>query len=61
MTKSDYESVEHTAAEAAYAAYGKTTDYKNYQGLPMPKWEDLGQKIQQAWINAADAVAEMYY
>lgn len=42
-------------AMAAYAAYGKTTNYKNYQGLPMPLWPDLTPIIQQAWINAAQA------
>lgn len=40
----------------AYAAYGETTGHKNYAGLPMPDWEDLGDRIQQAWINAAAGV-----
>ena len=39
-------------AKRAYEAYGKTTDFKNYQGLPMPKWEDLPEKIKDAWLNA---------
>lgn len=38
---------------------GQTTDFKNYQGLPMPKWENLSLKIQQAWIAAAVAVAHI--
>jgi hypothetical protein len=42
--------------EQAYDAYGKTTDYKNYQGLPMPAWGDLTDKIREAWENAAGAV-----
>lgn len=25
-------------AKKAYLAYGQTTDFKNYQGLPMPEW-----------------------
>lgn len=44
-------------AKIAYEAYGAVTDYKNYQGLPMPKWEELPSKIQQAWVAAAKASA----
>lgn len=39
-------------AKRAYEAYGKTVDFKNYQGLPMPKWEDLSTIIRLAWVNA---------
>lgn len=45
-----------TAAEVAYAAYGQTTGGLNYQGLPMPAWEQLPERIQQAWDAAATAV-----
>lgn len=43
-------------ARAAYAAYGETTGGKNYQGPPMPDWDDLGEKIQTAWRAATVAV-----
>jgi hypothetical protein len=43
-------------AKLAYAAYGKTTDHKNYAGLPMPVWDDLGDAIQGAWVSAVNAV-----
>jgi hypothetical protein len=43
-------------AKLAYAAYGKTTDFKNYQGNPMPSWDALGDTIQGAWVAAANAV-----
>lgn len=29
---------ETDVAKEAYQAYGGVTDYKNYQGLPMPLW-----------------------
>lgn len=45
-----------TLGEVAYTAYGRTTDFKNYQGLPMPAWQDLGDTIRAAWENAAKAV-----
>ncbi len=41
-----------------YEAYGKTTDFKNYQGLPMPDWEELPEQIRSAWVSAAIAVAK---
>lgn len=40
-------------ARAAYHAYGVTVDFKNYQGLPMPEWVDLGDQIRDAWRAAA--------
>lgn len=40
-------------AKQAYMAYGSTTDFKNYQGLPMPEWENLTDKIREAWKTAA--------
>ena len=43
-------------AAIAYDAYGATTDYKNYLGLPMPEWEDLPETIKKAWWAAAQAV-----
>lgn len=42
-----------------YRAYGQTTGFKNYQGLPMPEWEALPVAIQQAWIAAAQKAREL--
>lgn len=43
-------------AEIAYAAYGVSTGGKNYQGLPMPRWDELPALTQLAWIEATGAV-----
>lgn len=43
-------------AKSAYHAYGEITDFKNYQGLPMPEWEALTPKIQSAWVAAIKQV-----
>lgn len=40
----------------AYRAYGSVTDFKNYQGLPMPEWEALTDKIRLAWMEAVKSV-----
>lgn len=44
-------------AETAYAAYGASTGHRTYDDRPMPAWEDLGARVQAAWICAAGAVA----
>ena len=44
-------------AKTAYRAYGGATGGKNYQGLPMPAWENLTPTIQTAWEVAAEAIA----
>jgi hypothetical protein len=45
-------------AQTAYAAYGESTGHLNFQGLPMPSWDELGESIQRAWAAAADAVVQ---
>lgn len=39
-------------SRTAYISYGQVTDYKNYQGLPMPAYDDLPDKIKAAWAAA---------
>lgn len=43
-------------AKSAYDAYGAVTDHKNYQGLPMPLWDALPERIQAAWLGAVKDV-----
>jgi len=40
----------------AYDAYGAVTDHKNYQGLPMPTWDNLTDKIRAAWVESVKSV-----
>ena len=37
---------------SAYRAYAASTGNKNYQGNPMPAFDDLPQAIQTAWEAA---------
>jgi hypothetical protein len=46
-------------AREAYAAYGNSTGWKNFQGNPMPPFDELGDTIQQAWIAAAERIADV--
>ena len=43
-------------AKAAYSRYGSVTDFKNYQGLPMPEWDALTDKIRAAWRMATGKI-----
>ena len=42
--------------EIAYKAYGDYVEWKNFQGNLMPKYEELPQKIREAWGVAARKV-----
>ncbi len=50
-TDKDIESM----AIAAYEAYGQTTNFKNFQGNPMPLYTELPEPIKNAWRAAAMA------
>ena len=41
-------------AEELYLAYGAVTDFKNFQGNPMPEYKDLPEIIKLAWQAAAE-------
>lgn len=43
-------------AKLAYQAYGDRAEWKNFAGDPMPRWDDLGDRIQGCWEAAAEAV-----
>jgi hypothetical protein len=49
---------EQVWGRTAYEAYAEVTSWKNWQGLPMPAWEDLPELIRRAWSEAAQAVRE---
>ena len=46
-------------AKLAYEAYAKVTDWKNFRGDPMPQFDDLPEKIIEAW-KAAIVTAREY-
>jgi len=46
-------------ARIAYTAYGKVTDFKNFQGNPMPAFDDLPEQIQEAWTAAAGVIWDL--
>jgi hypothetical protein len=39
-----------------YDAYGEVAEWKNYEGKPMPKWDELPQHIRDKWAAAASAI-----
>lgn len=42
-------------ARIAYAAYAEVAENKNYQGLPMPEFDALPERIMGAWSCACYA------
>jgi len=50
---------EHTYAEIAYTAYAEHQGWKNYAGLPIPRWQEVRPDIQEAWDAAVTAVLDI--
>lgn len=49
MSNTKYEEELAQLASVAYKNYGKVADFKNFKGDPLPEWENLTQKTQEAW------------
>jgi len=49
-----------TIASDAYQAYGRVTNFKNYQGLEMPSWTQLTPEIRLAWTAAVKKAIEEF-
>lgn len=47
------DALEDELARKMYHAYGGHTNWKNFQGNPMPEWDALPANIQGAWRTAA--------
>jgi hypothetical protein len=47
------DAADSVAGRAAYAAYARAVDHLTHNGNPMPAWEELASKTQQAWRAAA--------
>lgn len=43
-------------AQVAYEAYAEHQGWKNYQGNPIPQWDEVREDIKQAWQAAVDAI-----
>lgn len=45
-------------AQVGYEAYARRTGGKTYDGRDMPAWNQLPIRIQDAWTDAAEAIAD---
>ena len=43
----------------AYIAYGRVTNFKNFQGNPMPEFDALPENIREAWIVSANVIWDL--
>ena len=44
-------------ARIGYEAYGDAASWQNYEGKPMPQWDELPIHIREKWGAAARAIA----
>jgi hypothetical protein len=44
------------SAQIAYEAYADCQGWTNYQGTPIPPWDEVRSDIQAAWVAAVYAV-----
>lgn len=49
-------STPESRGQLAYAAYGRSVDWKAVGGNIMPNWSNLDAERQAGWIAAADAI-----
>jgi len=47
-------------ARNSYEAYNQVSNWKNYQGLPMPQWDDLPANVRDAWLASAKESIKQY-
>lgn len=40
-------------AESTYNHYGAAVEFKNFQGQPLPNFDDLGELQKKAWHDAS--------
>lgn len=48
---------DNSLGRIAYDAYSDDLENENAQGQPLPSWNDLSPRRQDAWSAAAEAVA----
>lgn len=46
-------------ARILYTAYGKAVDFKNHLGQPMPRFDELPERIRNAWEVGARVIWEL--
>ena len=46
-------------AQVAYEKYAQHQSWKNYQGNPIPQWDEVRADIKQAWYVAVKHVIEL--
>lgn len=45
-------------AAGMFDAYNKQAEGKTYNGLPIPPWQEIGERVQNCWRAAANYAAE---
>lgn len=53
MANSAYENLVVNTANSLYNEYGRSAEWKNFQGNPMPTWQELPVTTREHWIEVA--------
>lgn len=48
-----------TLGQVGFEAYAVHQGWCNYQGLPIPPWDEVRSDIRAAWERAAEAIADV--
>ncbi|HEY6021581.1 MAG TPA: hypothetical protein VIY48_17440 [Candidatus Paceibacterota bacterium] len=60
MANSTYENLVANTAHILYNEYGSSAEWKNFQGNPMPMWEELPIPTREHWIEVARKAINMF-
>ncbi len=60
MANSAYELLVMQTACKFYREYGNSAEWKNFQGDPMPIWQDLPPYTKEHWIAVAHKAIEEF-
>ena len=47
-------------ARFAYEAYAETTGNRNFRGEQMPRFDELPEKIREAWVAAVRKACDVF-
>lgn len=48
-------------ARAGYEGYASWTGWKTFDGRDMPRWDDLPEHTQLAWVAAAGSIVRVMF
>ncbi len=57
-TEDEFSDETRELACIGFNAYSERADWKNYEGKPIPKWDELRSDIIEKWCVAVEAIVD---